>query len=138
LAKKDAKLQDWFRYSRVDLRMAKALFEKNDAEMWRGVAFNCQQSAEKAIKGFLTYKKISFQTTHDIGSLATKILVSNPELEPLLKRASTLTKYAIMYRYPDAVQEELTKVHVEDAIDCAYKVLDKMSALIPFDSLFEV
>ena len=118
--------------------MAKALFEKNDAEMWRGVAFNCQQSAEKAIKGFLTYKKISFQTTHDVGSLATKILISNPELEPLLKRASTLTKFAIMYRYPDAVQEDLTKAQVEDAIDCAYHVLDKMSALIPFHSLFEV
>ena len=77
-------------------------------------------------------------TTHDIGSLATKILVSNPDLELLLKRASTLTKYAIMYRYPDAIQEELTKEHIEDAIVCAYKVLDKMSALIPFDSLFEV
>ena len=118
--------------------MAQVLFKKNDVEMWRGVAFNCQQSAEKAIKGFLTYKKISFQTTHDIGSLATKILISNPELESLLKRASTLTKFAIMYRYPDAVQEELTKERVEDAVDCAYKILDKMSALIPFDSLFEV
>ena len=117
--------------------MAKALFEKNDVEMWRGVAFNCQQSAEKAIMGFLTYKKISFQYTHDIGSLATKILALNPELEPLLKRASTLTKYAIMYRYPDAVQEELTKDRIEDAIDCAYNVIDKMSALIPFGSLFK-
>ncbi len=138
MAKQNNNVQAWFKFARVDLRMAKALWERDDTEMWRGVAFNCQQSAEKAIKGFLAYKKVSFTKTHDIGSLAAKVLVSNPELEPLLKSASTLTKFAIIYRYPDAATEELTKTQVEDAIDCAAKVLDRMSSLIPFDSIFRI
>lgn len=138
MAKPNSDVQAWFRYSRVDLRMAKVLWERDDAEMWRGVAYNCEQCAEKAIKGFLAYKKISFTKTHDIGSLAAKVLISNPEVESLLKRASTLTKFAIAYRYPDAVTEALTKPQIEEALDCAAKVLDGMSALIPFDSMFEV
>ena len=71
--------------------MAKALLERNEPEMFRGVGFNSQQCAEKAIKGFLTYKKIHFEKIHDIVALSKEVLVVHPELEALLKETAQLT-----------------------------------------------
>ena len=73
--------QRWFKFARVDLSMAQLLYENGSEDMWRGVTYNCEQAAEKAIKGFLVIKKINFPNTHDIGSLAAKVLKLHPELK---------------------------------------------------------
>ncbi|HEY8270420.1 MAG TPA: HEPN domain-containing protein [Pseudobdellovibrionaceae bacterium] len=138
MAKSESNIQLWFKFSRVDLNMARTLFEGGQEEMWRGVTFHCQQAAEKAIKGYLVYKKIPLSYIHDIGKLATQVLVHHPELDPLMKRASFLTKYAILYRYPDADVEAVTLDQVKEAIACAKTVIDQMAALIPFESQWEI
>ncbi|MGZ3775967.1 MAG: hypothetical protein ACXVCY_19445 [Pseudobdellovibrionaceae bacterium] len=40
MSKTDKLVQQWFRYARGDLNMARALFEKDDSEFFRGVGFN--------------------------------------------------------------------------------------------------
>lgn len=138
MAKLESDIQRWFKFARVDLNMARTLFDGGQEEMWRGVAFHCQQAAEKAIKGYLVYRKISFSYIHDIGKLATDVLKFHPEVDPLMKRASLLTKYAILYRYPDAVVDPVTNEQINEAIVCAKEVIDQMSSLIPFDSQWEI
>lgn len=131
-------LQLWFKLARGDFNMAHILFENGNSESWRGVTYHCQQAAEKSIKGFLVYKKINFSRKHDIGSLTPYVVDDYPELDPLMDRASNLTKYALYNRYPDAMMGEITLEQVQEAMDCAKTTISEVSARIPFESQWDL
>lgn len=69
------------------------------------VVFRCQQAAEKALKGFLTYHQQPFGKTHDLRDLSRKCLDIDPALMPILEPAIPLTRYAWKFRYPGAPDE---------------------------------
>ncbi|MGZ3775966.1 MAG: HEPN domain-containing protein [Bdellovibrio sp.] len=93
---------------------------------------------KKPLKGYLTYKKIPFEKTHDVKILSEVFLRNYPELESLVKESTQLTKYAVLHRYPDADIPEPTKIDCQNAIKCAQKVLEEIHSRIPFDSLFKI
>ncbi len=127
-------VKEWFADANEDLRGAQALNQLEPEKYLRIVPYLGQQATEKAIKGYLSYKKIKYTHTHDIGKLATLILDVNPELEMLLKEASYLSVYAVGFRYPDALKNEPTIQDSEIAIKTAKKVYSTFTALIPFES----
>ena len=53
--------------------------------------FHCQQAAEKALKGFLTFHQRPFGKTHDLRELGKTCLIVEPTLAPLIERAVPLT-----------------------------------------------
>lgn len=128
-------VQDWFRYSRQDLNAARVLFETKNPSFWSNVGFLCQQSAEKSIKGLLTFRKIPFTKTHDIKVLAKLILEIYPELKNLLILANDLTPFAVEFRYPDASKKEMEINDIQEAITIAENVYQEMTNKIPFGSL---
>ncbi len=138
LVKPNKMVQKWFKFAQDDLIAAKALWDLQNERLWRPITFHSQQAAEKAIKGFLAFKKIAFIKNHDINKLAEKVEVLHPELRELLTRARDLIPYAVQFRYPDAVVKDLEKHEVEEALNIATQVLKEMSSLIPFDSLFDI
>ncbi len=81
----------WLEQADRDLTAAKALVE---IEASRSL-FHSQQAAEKAIKGFLTFRQI----LTDLGSQCAE---ADPTLEVLLQEVQGLTDYASAFRYPDA------------------------------------
>ena len=88
----------WLGQAGKDRIAAQALLE---AEPSRSV-FHSQQAAEKALKGFLTYRQVAFRRTHDLTDLGTQCLVVDATLEPILREVEGLTDYATAFRYPDA------------------------------------
>jgi len=64
------------------------------------VTFHCQQAVEKALKAFLTWHDQAFRKTHDLAELGGACIGFDRSLEPVLRRAATLTEYAWRYRYP--------------------------------------
>jgi len=91
----------WLEQAPKDLTAAKALV---DIEASRSV-FHSQQAAEKAIKGFLTFRQIAFRKTHDLTDLGSQCAEADPTLEPFLREVEELTDYASAFRYPDAPYE---------------------------------
>lgn len=115
--------KEWLGYANTDLIGAQALLDLGE-KFYSLAAFHAQQSAEKAIKGFLVFASVRIPKTHDIKTLITLIHDKNLDLEKSLQPATILTDYAVAYRYPDAQKKPLVKKDVQDAIDIAKIVFD--------------
>jgi HEPN domain-containing protein len=131
-------VREWFSNANEDIRVAQALWDLEPEKYLRAVPYHCQQAAEKSIKGYLAYKKVKFPKTHDIGELATLVSAVNPEMFELLKEASALSPYAVEFRYPDATKKDRTIEDSRKALALGKKVFQAITALIPFDSQWEV
>lgn len=131
-------VQQWFQLARKDLNHAKFNWEhqnKNDCKEL--VAFLCQQSVEKSIKGVLQFKSIKIEKTHDLTKLSTMLLNLYPEHELLLSEAVLLTPFAVSYRYPDAIDKDLSIHIVENALETTKNVYREMTLIIPFKGTLE-
>lgn len=99
-----AEATTWMSKSRRDLDSAARLFE--GLPPYRDTAaYHCQQSAEKALKAYLTATATSFPKTHDLVLLLELASKSSPELARLSEAAVVLTPYSTLYRYPDSSGE---------------------------------
>ena len=87
----------------------------------------------------LIQKNITFKKFHDVGAIGILVLSLNPELSDLMKEADTLTDYAVMFRYPDAVDgREPTIEDAKIGLAIAKKVFKKMASMISFESTFGI
>jgi HEPN domain-containing protein len=94
------------------------------------VVFHCQQGAEKALKGYLTWHDQSFRKTHSIEEVGEQCLIIDPSLKPVVDRAVPLTEYAWKFRYPGE-PEEPTHEEAEEALAIAREVFDAILARLP-------
>ncbi|BAZ81238.1 HEPN domain-containing protein [Sphaerospermopsis kisseleviana CS-549] len=65
---KDEEVRQWIIKSQRDIKVARILIE-NEVSLLDAVVYHCQQSAEKALKAYLTYQDLVFKKTHDLGVL---------------------------------------------------------------------
>jgi HEPN domain-containing protein len=91
----------WLREAAKDLHAAQVLIEPEPSRS----VFHSQQSAEKALKAFLTFHQIAFRKTHSLTDLGLQCANADLSLEPILREAAKLTDYASAFRYPDAPYE---------------------------------
>ncbi len=99
-----AETRRWFVIVASDLRSAELVLGA-DPPLLEDALFHCQQAAEKALKGFLTWHTQPFRKVHDLHELGEQCVGVDATLEDLLRRATSLTKYQIMYRYPGGAPE---------------------------------
>jgi len=92
--------------------------------------FHCQQAAEKALKGFLTWRRRIFGKTHNIGELGRAVVEVVPELTDLLRRAAVLTDYAWRFRYPGEAVEPSPE-ETAQALALARDVYEAVLARLP-------
>ena len=112
----------------LDLEAAVRLAE--DPDLARVVVYHCQQAAEKAIKGFLTWHGVRFGRTHDSTCSARSPVALAPALEAALDRAVELTPYAWLYRYPPDSPAPLEH-EAREAIEAARELLDVILVTLP-------
>lgn len=65
------------------------------------VGFLAQQAVEKALKAVLVARDVPFERKHDIDYLCGLIEDAGLDLPPDLSAASTLTPWAVEFRYAD-------------------------------------
>ncbi len=68
--------------------------------------YHCQQAAEKTIKTVLVSYEKDYPFTHDVGELLTVVEKYGIELPAELKKAGSLTKYAVQTKYPPRDDEK--------------------------------
>jgi HEPN domain-containing protein len=119
----------WLSKAEQDLRAAE--FELTaKPPLTADIVFHCQQVAEKALKGFLTWHDLPFRKTHNLVEIGQQCADLDPELEPLLRRAATLTEYAWKFRYPGE-PEQPAHQEAEEALGIAREVFDTVLARLP-------
>jgi HEPN domain-containing protein len=94
------------------------------------VLFHCQQTAEKALKAFLTWHDIPFRWTHSLEEIGQQCVSIDATLKGLIDRAVPLTEYAWKFRYPAEI-EEVTEEEVKQALQTARTVYDTVLARLP-------
>lgn len=92
--------------------------------------FHCQQAAEKAMKGLLTFHQQPFAKTHDLRELSKACLRMEPALGWILEQAMPLTWYAWKYRYPGS-PEEPTPEEAQGALTVAREVVAALLNRLP-------
>ena len=92
-------VKNWLSKARRELDSAIRLASGPDPLLDTAI-YHCQQSAEKALKGWLTYYDQRFEKTHDVRMLVTLAVALQPDFANWFNAAESLTPYATAYRYP--------------------------------------
>jgi HEPN domain-containing protein len=121
-------VKNWIVKAQHDLLAAQKL--SSDPEIYSDIAiYHCQQSAEKAIKGFLILHNQSFPKTHDLRLLVQLAIVINPSFEDYQEAAELLTPYATEFRYPSDVMQPTTE-ELQEAIEKASEIFNFIKTLL--------
>ncbi|MFW6159137.1 MAG: HEPN domain-containing protein [Planctomycetota bacterium] len=90
---------EWLRKGDDDLAASRLMLTASEPIPWIA-AFHAEQAAEKFLKAFLTFHRVEFARTHDIGYLLGLCVELAPQLAALSDAAPDLTDFAVEARYP--------------------------------------
>jgi len=94
-----AETRGWLVKASNDIRAAEALSTISPPLLDEAV-FHCQQAAEKALKGFLTWNGHTFRRTHNLEEIGEQCLTIDASLREVIDLAVPLSEYAWKFRYP--------------------------------------
>ena len=89
---------DWLYYAAIDLRAAKLLLD--DDRCFNLIAFHCQQSMEKALKGYLLWRRHKLYDGHNLPWLCKQAMQDDEHFRSWIPFSSEVNGYYIEARYP--------------------------------------
>jgi len=121
--------KQWIKFAQKDLLSAQKLLLPPDTQL-EACVYHCQQAAEKAVKALLALHGRDIPMKHDIGLLISAARGIDVDLQRFLADASTITEYAVDYRYPMFDVEALKLQEVEYAMKYATDLVDLIQRTI--------
>ncbi len=123
----------WLKQAEKDLDDAKFALS---GDRFNLVCFLAQQSAEKALKGFLYFKGAEEVWGHSAAELCEDASSFDKEFETIKRKAASLDKYYIPTRYPNGLpggipSEAFDKDDAQKAISLAESVLSFLKERFP-------
>lgn len=97
-------IQQWLIKAEHDLHSAKRL-STGDRPLLDTAVYHCHQTAEKALKAYLTSRDVPFVKVHDLSLLVQQCVELDETFNQLRDAAEVLTPYATAFRYPGDVLE---------------------------------
>ena len=122
-------IRQWLIKSQRDLGSARRLMEGAEPYLDTAV-YHCQQAAEKAIKGYLTYRDLACEKTHNLVALSALCTPLEPGFVQWEEVAAMLTPYATEFRYPGDVLEP-ERGEAEQALAAAEAFVNFVIQLLP-------
>jgi len=122
---------DWLYYAAIDLRAAKILLD--DTRCFNVVAFHCQQAVEKAIKGYLLWRKHHLYDGHNLPWLCKQAMQEDEHFRDRLQLVSDLNKFYIEARYPADFLLQLDAETAQTLIIECTDMLTFVNSLVKFD-----
>jgi HEPN domain-containing protein len=132
LSDRNQQTRFWLQKCAIDLLSAKRLV--GDPPLLEPIFFFSQQVVEKSLKAFLTWHGKSTDKTHDIGRIALDVLQIDAGLESLLKRATRLSPFAVVFRYPTDDVRSPTLEEASQALVLAEEVYGEILKRLPEES----
>lgn len=110
--------REWMNRARSNLALAKNRIPEAYLE---DLCFEAQQAAEKAIKAVLITRGIEFPYVHDLNRLLALLEEAGEIIPETIRKAESLTTYAITTRYPSAgnpisLQEYREALEIAEAV----------------------
>jgi len=121
--------REWFVKAARDLRAAEVLLAATPPLLGE-VAFHCQQAAEKAMKGYLTWHDIPFPKSHDLARIGGLCVGHDRNLETVCRNADEVSVFAWVFRYPGDPSEP-THPETQSAVRVAREVFEAMLSGVP-------
>ncbi|HEY3915944.1 MAG TPA: HEPN domain-containing protein [Verrucomicrobiae bacterium] len=90
----------WLIKARNDSTAARQIAASPDGPLDAAI-YHCQQSSEKAVKGFLAFHDHRLERSHDVERLVELAAVYEARFKDYEDAAIILTPYATAYRYPE-------------------------------------
>jgi HEPN domain-containing protein len=124
-------VREWVQIAEEDLDAAKFLNTayRKHIEI---ICYHCSQSAEKYLKGFLTFHGVIPPKTHDLENLLDKCNKIDNRLRVLKKECKFLNMFANDIRYPARMQVADTDP------DCCIRFVEKIMNSEPIKELIEL
>lgn len=113
---------DWYTKAKEDLRGANILFEHDGIGSM--VAFHCQQSIEKALKGYILKNTNELVEGHSLVYLCKKASSINVNIKSYLKDCAFVNQFYVETRYPADIPTELEEEDVKECIAIAQALLN--------------
>lgn len=126
---KQQEIRQWLIKASRDLASAERLLA-GDPPYLDTAVYHCQQTAEKALKAYLTLKDSPFRKVHDLSALVEQSSEFDGTFVQLREAAETLTPYGVASRYPGSVLEPAPS-EAKEALRLARIVLDFVAGKIP-------
>ena len=122
-------VHNWIMKARRDLLSAKRLARGSEPYLDTAI-YHCQQSIEKAVKGWLIYNDQSFEKIHDLRLLIGQAFETEDGFADWLDVAEQISPYATAYRYPGEVLEpDLDEFN--QAFQAASKFYEFICSMLP-------
>jgi HEPN domain-containing protein len=119
---------EWLMRARSNLERAR-VGRISEEIVYEDLCFDCQQTAEKALKALLIGLDKEFPWTHSIARLLDLISEAGIEIPEEVERVIDLTDYAVEARYPGE-RELVSEEEYEEALKLAEAVFDWVSKTI--------
>lgn len=113
--------REWLNRARSNLAKAKSTFGISGVYL-EDLCFDAQQAAEKAIKAVLIYLGVRFPYVHDLAQLLLLVEQAGLSVSESIRRAATLSDYAVETRYP-GLSEPVTREEYKEALFIAEEVV---------------
>lgn len=123
--------KDWFRIGEKEIQRAENLLRLEDLE---GAGFNIQQAIEKFLKGFLLSKDWSLRRIHRLDSLLNEAVIYEPSFEEFRSGCLKISEYYVEERYPSVASSELLREEIEESLNIAKAIIEKIRSLTPAGS----
>lgn len=121
----------WLIKSRNDLDTARQIGALPDGHLDAAI-YHCQQAAEKAVKGFLSFCDHRLERSHDVERLVELAAGYDPGFASLVDAANILTPYATAYRYPgESTTLEPSRAEFAEALKLAGDFVSFVGSLLP-------
>jgi HEPN domain-containing protein len=124
-----ANTREWLLRAQEDLAAAERVLS-GSSPLVRTALFHCQQAAEKALKALLTWNDVPFRRIHILEELGETCVRADPSLAPVVARATSLSVYAVRFRYPGAPYQP-TFEEARAAQSLAQDVLSAVKCRLP-------
>lgn len=119
--------RDWLKKAHGEGKAARMLIQDN--EILDIAAFHTHQCAEKALKGYLVFKRKQIPKTHNLEDLIAESIKLDQAFVGLLHDAIILDPYVLTTRYPNdyfSIDEE----EVQKAIEHAERIFNFVKTYI--------
>jgi HEPN domain-containing protein len=123
--------RDWLTKAAHDLQTARIVSATPDGPLDTAI-YHCQQAAEKAVKGWLTWGGEPAAKTHDLIRLIGEATDGTPDFAQFEEAAETLTPYVSAFRYPGLTEDAVpSREEFETALKHAQTIYDFVVNRLP-------
>ena len=97
-------INEWLEFAKTDLRAARHMFDNMHPKPVEIICYHCQQTVEKAMKGYLISHDIEPPYVHDLDKLRLMCMDYDISFEALEETCRELTGYITAGRYPSHME----------------------------------